>query len=117
MMIRTANLANHYQGERDAQLTAAPPSKRNPAPSSLQSAGRHPSDAGSQESLPVRRAALRIKLHWAANFPRRSKQRDLRGCHGSDARGSPIGADLTSGTWLWSDGSLAGSPRAFSRAS
>ncbi len=30
------------------------------------------------------------------------------GCHGSDARGSPIGADLTSGTWLWSDGSLTG---------
>jgi mono/diheme cytochrome c family protein len=23
------------------------------------------------------------------------------GCHGSDAKGSPIGPDLTSGTWLW----------------
>lgn len=30
------------------------------------------------------------------------------GCHGSDGRGSPVGADLTSGLWLWSDGSLAG---------
>ena len=30
------------------------------------------------------------------------------GCHGSDAKGGPIGADLTAGTWLWSDGSLAG---------
>jgi mono/diheme cytochrome c family protein len=30
------------------------------------------------------------------------------GCHGSDGKGSPVGADLTSGTWLWSDGSLAG---------
>lgn len=30
------------------------------------------------------------------------------GCHGSDGRGSPVGADLTSGPWLWSDGSLAG---------
>ena len=30
------------------------------------------------------------------------------GCHGSDAKGSPIGADLTTGTWLWSDGSLNG---------
>jgi glucose/arabinose dehydrogenase/mono/diheme cytochrome c family protein len=33
------------------------------------------------------------------------------GCHGSDAKGSPIGPDLTSGTWLWSDGSLKGIER------
>lgn len=33
------------------------------------------------------------------------------GCHGSDAKGSPIGADLTSGHLLWSDGSLAGIER------
>ena len=30
------------------------------------------------------------------------------GCHGSDGRGTPVGADLTSGPWLWSDGSLDG---------
>lgn len=30
------------------------------------------------------------------------------GCHGSDGKGSPVGADLTAGKWLWSDGSLAG---------
>jgi glucose/arabinose dehydrogenase/mono/diheme cytochrome c family protein len=30
------------------------------------------------------------------------------GCHGSDGKGSPVGADLTAGTWLWSDGSLEG---------
>jgi glucose/arabinose dehydrogenase/mono/diheme cytochrome c family protein len=29
------------------------------------------------------------------------------GCHGSDAKGSGVGADLTAGTWLWGDGSLA----------
>ncbi|MEH3118666.1 MAG: hypothetical protein PGN25_14020 [Methylorubrum populi] len=29
----------------------------------------------------------------------------------SDAKGSPVGADLTSGRWLWSDGSLAGIER------
>jgi glucose/arabinose dehydrogenase/mono/diheme cytochrome c family protein len=28
------------------------------------------------------------------------------GCHGSDAEGTPVGPDLTSGTWLWGDGSL-----------
>jgi mono/diheme cytochrome c family protein len=30
------------------------------------------------------------------------------GCHGSDAKGSPIAPDLTNGKWLWSDGSLQG---------
>ncbi|WP_349016994.1 c-type cytochrome [Bradyrhizobium sp. Arg237L] len=29
------------------------------------------------------------------------------GCHGSDARGTSVGPDLTSGNWVWSDGSLA----------
>lgn len=30
------------------------------------------------------------------------------GCHGADGIGTPVGAVLTGGTWLWSDGSLAG---------
>ena len=28
------------------------------------------------------------------------------GCHGTDAKGSPLGPDLTTGKWLWGDGSL-----------
>ncbi|HET6377593.1 MAG TPA: c-type cytochrome [Methylocella sp.] len=28
------------------------------------------------------------------------------GCHGLDGKGSPLGPDLTSGKWLWGDGSL-----------
>jgi glucose/arabinose dehydrogenase/mono/diheme cytochrome c family protein len=28
------------------------------------------------------------------------------GCHGSNAKGTPLGPDLTSGRWLWGDGSL-----------
>jgi cytochrome c5 len=30
------------------------------------------------------------------------------GCHGSDAKGSPLGPDLTTNKWLWSNGSYAG---------
>ena len=30
------------------------------------------------------------------------------GCHGPDAKGSPLGPDLTARKWLWSDGSYAG---------
>ena len=29
------------------------------------------------------------------------------GCHGTDGKGSPQGPDLTSGKWLWGDGSFA----------
>jgi glucose/arabinose dehydrogenase len=28
------------------------------------------------------------------------------GCHGSDAKGTPLGPDLTSGKWLWGNGSI-----------
>jgi glucose/arabinose dehydrogenase/mono/diheme cytochrome c family protein len=30
------------------------------------------------------------------------------GCHGTDAKGSTLGPDLTAGKWLWSNGSYAG---------
>jgi mono/diheme cytochrome c family protein len=29
------------------------------------------------------------------------------GCHGSDAKGTQLGPDLTSSKWLWGDGSLS----------
>jgi mono/diheme cytochrome c family protein len=29
------------------------------------------------------------------------------GCHGADAKGTPLGPDLAGGKWLWGDGSLA----------
>jgi mono/diheme cytochrome c family protein len=34
---------------------------------------------------------------------------------GSDGKGSPVGADLTAGTWLWSDGSLEGLTKTISQ--
>ncbi|HKT59509.1 MAG TPA: c-type cytochrome [Gemmatimonadales bacterium] len=30
------------------------------------------------------------------------------GCHGADAKGTPLGPDLTDNQWLWSNGSLTG---------
>jgi mono/diheme cytochrome c family protein len=37
------------------------------------------------------------------------------GCHGSDAKGTPLGSDLTSGKWLWGDGSIAALTRTITR--
>jgi mono/diheme cytochrome c family protein len=37
------------------------------------------------------------------------------GCHGTDGKGSDVGANLTSGHWLWSDGSPQGIARTIER--
>jgi mono/diheme cytochrome c family protein len=41
-------------------------------------------------------------------FHGRASSGTCAGCHGSNAKGSPIGSDLSSGQWLWSDGSVPG---------
>jgi mono/diheme cytochrome c family protein len=40
-------------------------------------------------------------------FHGKARSGTCAGCHGSDGKGSGVGADLTAGQWLWSDGSLA----------
>jgi mono/diheme cytochrome c family protein len=37
------------------------------------------------------------------------------GCHGPDGKGSDVGSNLTSGHWLWSDGSVQGITRTIER--
>ena len=65
--------------------------------------------------------AARRRAAGAARRDRASRSRSASGIfHGegatapaaaataSDGKGTPVGADLTSGKWLWGDGSLAG---------
>jgi len=91
---------------------AAAPAPANPAATAtaaqLPPEGIHP-DAGvqSQGSLPTPPGATpaqvalgnRIYHGQVANAP-------CAGCHGDNAKGTPLGPDLTSSTWLWGDGSL-----------
>jgi glucose/arabinose dehydrogenase/mono/diheme cytochrome c family protein len=100
-----------YHGPATTAIAAAPsPSSR--ADSSAPGAavppeGIHPG-AGRQAALPTPPGATadavalgnRIYHGEVASAP-------CAGCHGSDAKGSPLGPDLTSGKWLWGDGSLA----------
>ncbi len=75
-----------------------------PAPKVEPPEGIHP-DAGAQAAgiLPTppgttaEQVALGDRLFHSAT---------CEGCHGSNAKGTPQGPDLTSGKWLWSDGSL-----------
>jgi glucose/arabinose dehydrogenase/mono/diheme cytochrome c family protein len=102
-----------YRGSATAAVAAAPaPSLRadNSSPgAAVPPEGIHP-DAGSQAAgaLPTPPGATpeevalgnRIYHGQVASAP-------CAGCHGSDGKGSPLGPDLTSGHWIWGDGSLA----------
>jgi mono/diheme cytochrome c family protein len=87
-----------YSGSTDAPVAAAP------AP------------AGPAASAPVAAAALQLAPGATAAqlalgdsiFHGQVAGATCAGCHGSDGKGTPVGADLTAGTWLWSDGSVAG---------
>jgi glucose/arabinose dehydrogenase/mono/diheme cytochrome c family protein len=58
--------------------------------------------------LPVPEGATRDELKLGARvFRGQEGGATCTGCHGSNAKGTPLGPDLTSGRWLWGDGSLA----------
>jgi mono/diheme cytochrome c family protein len=88
-----------YHGATDAKLAAAPAPAKN--------AGTTAQDAIASLPVPPGGTAAQVAL-GARIFHGEVSNGTCAGCHGSDAKGSPIGADLTSGTWLWSDGSVAG---------
>jgi mono/diheme cytochrome c family protein len=63
----------------------------------------HP-DAGSQiASLPVPAGATPADVALGSRIYGAGT---CAGCHGSDAKGTPLGPDLTGAKWLWGDGSV-----------
>jgi glucose/arabinose dehydrogenase/mono/diheme cytochrome c family protein len=102
-----------YSGPASAAIAAAPARSSRADNSSPQAAtppeGVHP-NAGLQASPVLRtppgetpdEVALGKRIYdgEVASAP-------CAGCHGTDGKGSPQGPDLTSGKWLWGDGSLA----------
>jgi mono/diheme cytochrome c family protein len=59
-------------------------------------------------ALPVPEGGTRDELKLGARvFRGQEGGATCAGCHGSNAKGTPLGPDLTSGRWLWGDGSLA----------
>lgn len=101
-----------YRGGAQPSLASAAAPETSPRSSSAATPpeGIHP-DAGRQyvASLSPPAGATEAEVALGARiFLGRVRDGTCAGCHGSDGKGSPVGADLTSGTWLWSDGSLAG---------
>ncbi len=65
--------------------------------------GVHP-DAGSQIALlPVPAGATPADVALGSRIYGAGT---CAGCHGSDAKGTPLGPDLTASKWLWGDGSV-----------
>jgi glucose/arabinose dehydrogenase/mono/diheme cytochrome c family protein len=65
--------------------------------------GVHP-DAGSQlAALPIPAGATPADVALGSRIYGAGT---CAGCHGSDAKGTPLGPDLTGAKWLWGDGSV-----------
>jgi glucose/arabinose dehydrogenase/mono/diheme cytochrome c family protein len=101
-----------YRGVADAaKVTAAPAPKVASAGSSseLPPEGVHPDAGRRTASLAPPPGATKDQVALGDRiFHGEVANGTCGGCHGSDGRGSPVGADLVEGAWLWSDGSLDG---------
>lgn len=100
-----------YRGPMTAAIAAAPAPSSQAGTVATGTAGPpegiHP-EAGSQaEGLPVPPGATAAQVALGSRiFHGQVADGTCAGCHGTNGKGSPQGPDLTSGKWLWSDGSL-----------
>jgi glucose/arabinose dehydrogenase len=99
-----------FHGDTAAPATAAaaPPAGASTAANVLPPEGIHP-DAGANPAgaLPVPPSSTKAQVVLGEAVFHGQDGGTCAGCHGSDAKGTPLGPDLTSGTWLWGNGSLA----------
>ncbi len=66
-------------------------------------------DAGSAANVPVPPGATREMVALGDRiYHGQVGGASCTGCHGANGAGSPLGPDLTSKKWMWSDGSFAG---------
>jgi glucose/arabinose dehydrogenase/mono/diheme cytochrome c family protein len=106
-------------GDRAAPTAGAAATPGAPAESVVPPEGTHP-DAGAQPAgtpsgrrLPLSSAARAAGITPAmvalgdSVFHGQAGGGTCAGCHGTDAKGTPLGPDLTANKWLWGDGSYA----------
>jgi glucose/arabinose dehydrogenase/mono/diheme cytochrome c family protein len=98
-------------GNSGAPVAAAatPPGAQSASRAELPPEGIHPDAGQAAAGLPVPPGSSSQQVALGARvFEGKVGGATCAGCHGSDGKGSGIGADLTAGTWLWSDGSVSG---------
>jgi mono/diheme cytochrome c family protein len=70
--------------------------------------GTHPDAAAATAGLPVPAGATKAMVALGDRiFHGQVGGATCTGCHGADAKGTPLGPDLTGTEWLWGDGSYA----------
>src|SRR6201999_3324676 len=101
-----------YHGAANVAVAAAPsPSSQadnSAAGAAVPPEGIHP-DAGAQaaSSLLIPPGAAREEVTLGGRiFHGEVESAPCAGCHGTNGAGSPLGPNLTTGNWLWGDGSL-----------
>jgi glucose/arabinose dehydrogenase/cytochrome c553 len=97
-----------YSGDPNAPIEAAPtPSTEAKAsPDALPPEGVHP-DAGATANLPVPPGATAEQVALGRKvFHGEVSGATCAGCHGANGIGTPVGANLSSGIWLWGNGDL-----------
>lgn len=100
-----------YEGDPEAKGIEAAPAPKDEfaagSPGGLPPEGIHP-DAGDTPKLTPPPGGTQAQIDLGAKiFAGEIAGATCAGCHGSGGIGSPVGPNLTTGKWLWGDGSLA----------
>jgi len=100
-----------YQGDAATAHVAAAPAPTTASPgggAAVPPEGTHADAGRTTPNLPVPPGATKDQVALGDRiFHGEAGNGTCSGCHGSDARGTSVGPDLTSGNWVWGDGSLA----------
>jgi glucose/arabinose dehydrogenase/mono/diheme cytochrome c family protein len=99
-----------FQGEKTATgiAPAAPPppgAQASTSGNALPPEGIHPNAGVSPLPVPPGGSPDQVALGGRI-FQGQAAEGTCAGCHGSDGKGSAMGSDLTSGKWLWGNGSV-----------
>lgn len=103
-----------FHGDVNAKIEAAPAPAHAELPASGTTAaaeppeGIHP-DAGSDVTgtLPAPEGQTEAQVALGERIFHGDQGGTCAGCHGANAKGTPLAPDLTSGKWLWGDGSVS----------
>ena len=103
-------MARHLPGWSKATgiAAAAPTPPTSPAATSgnpLPPEGIHPNAGASPLPIPPGASPDQVALGERI-FEGQAAGGTCAGCHGTDGKGTAVGSDLTSGKWLWGNGSV-----------
>jgi glucose/arabinose dehydrogenase/cytochrome c5 len=110
---RIYRVVYHGGADTDSRTVPCPSATDSPGPSAAAQArppeGTHP-DAGSETAKLLAPPGATPAMVALGNrvYHGQVGGATCTGCHGADAKGSPLGPDLTANKWLWSNGSYAG---------